>query len=68
MKAIIDNDQLERIREQAKKVDKLMENASGLDFQLVAQIGFLIGMINATKFTAKKVEEKDININNDIPF
>lgn len=67
MKAIIENDQLERIREQAKKVDRLIENASGLDFQLIAQIGFLIGMINATKYTAKKIEDKNIKTD-DIPF
>ena len=58
MKVIIDNDQLKRLRIQAKKVDKLLINTHGLDLRIVAQVGFLIGMINATKFTAKKYEKQ----------
>lgn len=57
MKVLIDNDQLKRLRIQAKKVDKLMINTAGLDLKIVAQVGFLIGMINATKYTAKKYEQ-----------
>lgn len=57
MKAIIDNDQLKRLRIQAEKVDKLMLKIAGTDLRIVAQVAFLVGMIKATKYTAKKYEQ-----------
>lgn len=55
MKSIIDSEQLERLRKQAQIVDKLLIESSGTNIKLVAQIGFLLGMINATNFTEKKI-------------